>query len=180
MQNNHQDTVLCPAVYCNLTISSLAARTSPHSGFYVASFSISFTFCNVYVAHKPHRTSWRRPVNGKPATFVPVPIERNPIMCVGSLRGAAVMSVQPVNPKPCTLWSLQRCPAGSVRARKWGCRWRRQKDPAGMEKYKKNKTTKVLTLLVAHSWACAIKVLQPAWWKKKWKQWSLYGWPMIK
>lgn len=57
VQNNHQYAVLFPAVYCNLSIGSLAARTSPHSGFYVASFSISFTFCNVYVAHKPHRTS---------------------------------------------------------------------------------------------------------------------------
>lgn len=33
---------------------------------------------------------------------------------------------------------------------------------------------------MAHSWACAIKVLQPIWWKKKWEKWLLYGWPMIK
>lgn len=120
VQNQHQYAVLtwCHiCLYCN-SILPLVLQQHAQILTQASAFSVSFICCNVCVAHKPSQTNQYKTVNGKPATFGPVLIERNPIMCVVSFRGAAVMGMQPVNPKPCTLWSLQRCPAESIRGRK--------------------------------------------------------------
>lgn len=94
-------------------------------------------------------------------------MEWNPIMCVGSLRAAVVMTTQPVNPKPRALWSLQSRPAVSVGAKMWGCRWRRQKDRTGMAIiYRKRKRNSLLCLLSVAE-LVLLKFCRPVWWKTR-------------